>query len=413
MNERSRKEEAKILLDKARSFYESQDYYKCRQYLETSLSRYELAAASELLTRVESKLRSQHLSSNNDENDDKKNSNINSNNSNTMNKNPDIQRTPSSSNIGRKRTTNQQYKTEEEIAAIEARKISSKKNHYDALNVSCNSTDFEIRAAYKKLALKFHPDRNKTPEAEEAFKVISAAYETLSDPKKRQLYDQIGSDDTQFTSDMPSQAAAARQWNLFRTPMGSGSNIYVRRFNEIGPEDLFNIFFGGMGFQMPTQHYYRNVNRTNNNNNTTNSHDIPSNNRSTNQHTQRQNGNNNNTFNILQFIHFLPLILLILLTIFSTDTSSSNTNNSFAYSLQKSHPYNYLRETSKYHVPYYVSSIYDQRRDNLYDKKVRNAEDEVEKEYISKLIMRCSREKRERDIKVDNMTKRNSKEDDI
>uniref|UniRef100_A0A146M5S3 DnaJ subfamily B member 12 n=1 Tax=Lygus hesperus TaxID=30085 RepID=A0A146M5S3_LYGHE len=306
----------------------------------------------------------------------------------------------------------QQQKSEEEAASIEARKICSKRNHYEALGVSSVSTDIEIRAAYKKLALRFHPDRNKTPEAEEAFKVISAAYETLSDPKKRQIYDQIGSDDTQFTTDMSSQAATARQWNLFRTPMGN-AGIYTRRFNEIGPEDLFNIFFGGMGFQVPTQQYYRNANRggggnrndggsdTNNRNGSTTN----SNRRQQQQQNQQQRGQNHGN-TILQFIHFLPLILLILLTIFSTDSSHSNANN-FAYSMQKSPSYSYVRETNKYHVPYYVSSIYDQRRDGRYDKRIRSVEEEVEKEYISRLVMKCSRETRDRDKKVEGVAKRN------
>jgi molecular chaperone DnaJ len=71
-------------------------------------------------------------------------------------------------------------------------------NPYEVLGVEKTATDKEIKAAFHKLALDFHPDRNKDPAAEEKFKSISSAYDVLSDPIKRQQYDQCGS-----TSPMP------------------------------------------------------------------------------------------------------------------------------------------------------------------------------------------------------------------
>ena len=66
------------------------------------------------------------------------------------------------------------------------------KSLYDTLEVSENASAEEIKKAYRKLARKYHPDVNKDPSAEEKFKEINAAYEVLSNPEKKQQYDQYG-----------------------------------------------------------------------------------------------------------------------------------------------------------------------------------------------------------------------------
>ena len=66
------------------------------------------------------------------------------------------------------------------------------KDYYEVLGVSKTASAAEIKSAYRKLALKWHPDRNKSSESEEKFKQINQAYQVLSDPKKKELYDQVG-----------------------------------------------------------------------------------------------------------------------------------------------------------------------------------------------------------------------------
>ncbi|MBD3307249.1 DnaJ domain-containing protein, partial [candidate division KSB3 bacterium] len=69
----------------------------------------------------------------------------------------------------------------------------TKRDYYEILEVNRNATSDEVKKAYRKLALKYHPDRNSgNKEAEEKFKEAAEAYEVLSNPEKRNLYDQFG-----------------------------------------------------------------------------------------------------------------------------------------------------------------------------------------------------------------------------
>ena len=69
------------------------------------------------------------------------------------------------------------------------------RDFYDILGVQKNASDDEIKKSYRKLAMKYHPDRNKDDkEAEKKFKEATAAYEALKDPEKRAAYDQYGHD---------------------------------------------------------------------------------------------------------------------------------------------------------------------------------------------------------------------------
>ena len=69
----------------------------------------------------------------------------------------------------------------------------SKRDFYDILGINRDAADDEIKKAYRKLAMKYHPDRNPdSKEAEEKFKEVKEAYEILSDSQKRAAYDQYG-----------------------------------------------------------------------------------------------------------------------------------------------------------------------------------------------------------------------------
>src|SRR5207245_8941894 len=71
-----------------------------------------------------------------------------------------------------------------------------KRDYYEVLGVSRSASEDDVKKAYRKLALRYHPDRNPEDhhEAEERFKEISEAYQVLSDPERRSLYDRFGHD---------------------------------------------------------------------------------------------------------------------------------------------------------------------------------------------------------------------------
>src|SRR5438128_9898185 len=69
---------------------------------------------------------------------------------------------------------------------------STKRDYYEVLSVSRNCSDDDIKKAYRRLALQFHPDRNNAPEATERVKEATEAYQVLSDAEKRSAYDRYG-----------------------------------------------------------------------------------------------------------------------------------------------------------------------------------------------------------------------------
>ncbi|KAI7754634.1 hypothetical protein M8C21_023913, partial [Ambrosia artemisiifolia] len=94
-------------------------------------------------------------------------------------------------------------------------------DYYSTLGVPKSATSKDIKAAYRKLARQYHPDVNKQPGATDKFKEISAAYEVLSDDKKRAMYDRYGEDGVKSTVGGQSGAYATNPFDLFETFFGT------------------------------------------------------------------------------------------------------------------------------------------------------------------------------------------------
>jgi molecular chaperone DnaJ len=78
------------------------------------------------------------------------------------------------------------------LNGVSKEKGMAKRDYYEVLGLERGASETEVKKAYRRLAMKFHPDRNQEPEAEEKFKEASEAYEVLSDPSKKGTYDQFG-----------------------------------------------------------------------------------------------------------------------------------------------------------------------------------------------------------------------------
>ena len=109
--------------------------------------------------------------------------------------------------------------------------MAEKRDYYEVLGIGKNATDAEIKSAYRKLAKKYHPDLNPgNKEAEEKFKEVNEANDVLSDPQKRQRYDQFG-----FAGVDPNYAAAH----------GGGAGGFGGGFGGVDLGDIFGDIFGG------------------------------------------------------------------------------------------------------------------------------------------------------------------------
>ncbi|EAR95811.3 DnaJ (Hsp40) family B protein (macronuclear) [Tetrahymena thermophila SB210] len=230
--------------------------------------------------------------------------------------------------------------TEEDI-----RRMLQTKDFYELLGVSKTATEEDIKKQYKKLALRFHPDKLRLPGAQDVFKKIAQAYDCLSNPDKRAHYDRTG-------SDQPQQQRAYEQ----------------QYYDDIDPADIFSAFFGpGFAFQQGGQRRHYQYYST----------------RRGRDQEDRNGQNNQKGFNLMGLLQLLPFFLLIFSGVFSQLFQESP-----QFSLHKNSSFNILKKSVFLNINYFVDSSFEDKvmEDIEY---LPSFEYKVEQEYLSNLNASC------------------------
>lgn len=124
------------------------------------------------------------------------------------------------------------------------------KDYYATLGISKNASADDIKKAYRRLALKYHPDKNKTPGAEAKFKDVAEAYEVLSDQKKRDIYDKLGEDGLKggVPSDGGMGAGSGDMPRFSYTFHGDPNATFAQFFGTSDPFQTFGMDIDDDGF---------------------------------------------------------------------------------------------------------------------------------------------------------------------
>ncbi|XP_060642523.2 dnaJ homolog subfamily C member 18 isoform X1 [Anolis sagrei] len=252
--------------------------------------------------------------------------------------------------------------TKEQLLGVQ--RIKNSKNYYEILGVEREASEEELKRAYRKLALKFHPDKNCAPGATDAFKAIGTAFAVLSNPEKRLQYDQYGDEEEPYTN-LP------RHYN------------YYREFEaDITPEEIFNMFFGG-NFPTGNIHMFSHSTMDPPCYQQRNRHE-----RTWTQEEEEEDTRPQNSYSA--FIQLLPVFIIIVVSVV---TQLMATNPPYSLFFKSNLGHTILRETQNLQVPYYVDKNFEH---NYNGEELEELERQIEKEYIDHIQTSCRKEKQQK-----------------
>ena len=343
------------------------NYEKAVRFLEKSLKLYPTDLAKNLLEAYQSKLQNE-----NEEEEEEETETTTSNTTNgfkSSNSDSNLNDHSHHNTRGSKQHSHHHATASEPPPASfsseqadAVRKIKNCKDFYEILGVPKSANEAELKKAYCKLALQFHPDKNKAPGATEAFKMIGKAFSILNDTSKRKQYDQLGPDSFNDgeTSSAPTTRSRHRGGGYHQ--QGYSNTQFYWNDDDFSADELFNLFFG-----VNPSHHRGAANR---------------------HHPtfatyadQRQHAASNSHAVLFQL---MPILLIIVLTLLSNFLSAEP-----AYSLHKTDRYNVKRVTTDHHVPYFVKSDFKIATNN----ELNRLERQVEEDLLIELRQNCFREK--------------------
>jgi len=327
------------------------DNERALRYLNKSESLFPTQKAKDLIERLMHT--NSYSSSRQEKSEDQPSSNSHSNHSSsstTTNGTSSTTRQRSHANTTSHSSSSSTDYTPEEAEAV--RKIKICKDLYEILGVNKSASEGDLKKAYRKLALQFHPDKCKAPGATDAFKAIGKAFSILSDPKKREQYDQYGH---------------AMEPQYHRTSNGAGRSsqnyYYYEDDEDFSAEEIFNLFFGYSGantrsYRRRQQHspFHFTTHSTGNQTQSTS-------------HTLAQ---------------LLPYLLLFLISILGTFLVSEP-----QFQLHRTGKYSHARLTRLSNIEYYVKPDF---RTPKSQSDLDKFESSVVDEFVSDLRHQCYRE---------------------
>jgi len=224
------------------------------------------------------------------------------------------------------------------------------RDFYAVLGVSRDASDADIKKAYRKEALKWHPDKNPDNKeaAEKKFKEVSNAFKTLSDPNERAHYDRYGEQRQEGQRPRGGGGGGGH---------GGGQPMYA---DELSPEDIFNMFFGippGGGRARAQQQQYH-----------------------------RPNGEGGGAVNV-NLIQLLPLLMLMLFSLLS----SVSLGDEKPFALKRSEGYVVERRTELSGVQYWVADSFELLHQDA--ASLRKVEDRIENDNLQSMRRRCNAER--------------------
>ena len=204
--------------------------------------------------------------------------------------------------------------TPEQTALV--KEIKKTSDLYVLLGVTKEADGQQITSAYRKLAVKLHPDKNGAPGADEAFKKVKNAYEILNDEERRKKYDRFGVEEEEVP------------------PSASGFQTQRRYESEFTPDDIFNAFFGGHPGMRRTNHrgehpFFAHFGGQ----------------RQAGAETERAQSPQQS---IGSFAFLLPFLLILLFSFFNSPTVDE------PFSIDKTFSYSVARQTKNSHFSYFV-----------------------------------------------------------
>lgn len=232
-------DEALKCLRIAQRYRDSKDYANARKFTQKSINLHSTPEAEKLLRIIEQESSSEGSSSTSSS-DSAKATGTETHATSSSARFRSTASSSTSTNGDASASSSKATYTEAQIKLVRRVRNCKVTDFYEILELQKTCDENDVKKAYKKLALQLHPDKNQAPGADEAFKMVSKAFQILSDSQKRAIYDQSGGDpDSRFGGGGGGEHDMGRHFNFNGQGMGGGFE------GEISPEDLFNMFFGG------------------------------------------------------------------------------------------------------------------------------------------------------------------------